>query len=335
MEKPNTVSKTNLADAERQQVLAALLIRSTNGRLKHGDIAVAETEGIHPSTIFRIWTRAKTEEARTGRFASPSRRLRSGRRPADHTAMLERLQGVDVVERSAVRSVAAPPRSCECTKPLLTEANKVQRLQFALSHIQRNTMLFDDMLDAVHVDEKLFYITQPTRRFLLLLGEVAPVRRLYSRHYITCVVVLAAIARPRKHVVVQQDNAPAHIPKADAAFAEAARASGCNVVLRNQPPNCPGLFSAVQMRQRKKRVRTIDELIEVVVSSYWELPMRTINAAFLSVQGSLGDSIAQAGDNNYKPRHMKKEKLRREGRLSVSIRYCEREEQILTGSVTL
>ncbi|KAL4116779.1 hypothetical protein PRIC2_012231 [Phytophthora ramorum] len=78
MEKPNAVSKTNLADAERQQVLAALLIRSTNGRLKHGDIAVAETEGIHPSTISRIWTRAKTEEARTGRFASPSRDFAAG-----------------------------------------------------------------------------------------------------------------------------------------------------------------------------------------------------------------------------------------------------------------
>ncbi|GMF18448.1 unnamed protein product [Phytophthora fragariaefolia] len=314
-------------------------MRSTNGRLKHGDIAaVAETEGVQPSTVSRTWTRAKTEEAHTGRFASPSRRHRSGCRPADHTATLERLRGV--VERSTVRSAAAAcgmaPATLfpqlrlgrlrvhtSVTKPLLTEANRVQRMQFALSHIQRDTMLFDDMLDAVHVDEKLFYITQPTRRFLLLQGEVAPVRRLRSRRYITRVMFLAAIARPRydpttnqffdvklgiwpfvehvpvqrssrhrpagtfvtkdvsvtkktyrdmlisnllpvlrelwpaavagNHVVVQQDNAPAHIPEADAAFAEAARASGCKVVLRNQPPNSPymnvndlGLFSAVQ-----------------------------------------------------------------------------------------
>ncbi|GMF62985.1 unnamed protein product [Phytophthora fragariaefolia] len=66
-----------------------------------------------------------------------------------------------------------------------------------------------------------------------------------------------------------------------------------------------GLFSAVQACQRKKRASTIDELIEAVVSSYWELPMRTIDAAFLSLQGSLDDCIAQASDNNYKPRHMK------------------------------
>ncbi|KAE9024259.1 hypothetical protein PR003_g6258 [Phytophthora rubi] len=40
---------------------------------------------------------------------------------------------------------------------------------------------------------------------------------------------------------IQQDNAPAHIAADDAAFAEAAATSRCNVVLRNQPPNSPGL----------------------------------------------------------------------------------------------
>ncbi|KAE9033316.1 hypothetical protein PR003_g8949 [Phytophthora rubi] len=268
------------------------------------------------------------------------------------------------------------------------------------------------MLDVVHVDEKLIYITQPTRRFLLLPDEVAPVRRLRSRRYITRVMFLAAVARPRydpvthqyfdakldiwpfvehvsaqrssarrpagtiitkdisvtkktyramlignllpalherwpvatsgSRIVIQQDNAPANIAADDAVFAEAARANGCNVELRNQPPNSPDmncndlrLFSAVQARQRKERSRTIDELIEAVISSYWELPMRTINAAFLSLQGSMDDCIAQAGDNNYKPRHMKKEKLWREGRLPVSIRCCERAGQILNESAVL
>ncbi|GMF38973.1 unnamed protein product [Phytophthora fragariaefolia] len=199
------------------------------------------------------------------------------------------------------------------------QVNRFHRLQFALSNIQRDTMLFDDMLDAVHVDEKLFYITQPPRRFLFLHGEVAPVRRLRSRRYITRVMFLAAIVRSRydpttnrffdgklgiwpfvEHVPAQQPSShrpagtlvtkdvsvtirttpPAHIPEADAAFAEAARASGCNVGLCKQPLNSPGmnvndvgLFSAAQARQRKKRARTIDELIEVVVTSYWELPM--------------------------------------------------------------
>ncbi|GMF66629.1 unnamed protein product [Phytophthora fragariaefolia] len=80
MSKPNAVRKTKLVDAERQQALAVLLMRSTNGRLKHRDIAaVAETEGIYPSTVSRIWTHAKTEEARTGHCASPSRRHMAGK----------------------------------------------------------------------------------------------------------------------------------------------------------------------------------------------------------------------------------------------------------------
>ncbi|GMF43297.1 unnamed protein product [Phytophthora fragariaefolia] len=226
MSKPNAVRKTKLADAKRQQVLAVLLMRSTNGRLKHCGIgAVAETEGIYPSTVSRIicilWTRANTEETRTGRFASPSRSHRSGRWPPDDAATLEQLRGVDVVERSTVRLAAAacgltpatPFRQSRLgrlrvhtsvTKPLLTEANRVQRLRFALHHIQCDTMLFDEMLDAVHVDEKLFYITQPTRWFQLLQGEVTPVWRLHSRRYITRMMFLAAIARPRYDPTTKQ-----------------------------------------------------------------------------------------------------------------------------------
>ncbi|KAG2774089.1 hypothetical protein PC129_g11839 [Phytophthora cactorum] len=135
-------------------------------------------------------------------------------------------------------------------------------------------------------------------------------------------------------IVVQQDNAPAHIAADDAAFTEAVAAAGRNIRLRNQPSNSPdlncndlGLFSAIQARQRKKNSRTIDELIAAVTEAYWELPAR--------MQGSMDDCIAQGGDNNYKPRHMKKEKLRREGRLPISIRCCTRAEAILTQPAVL
>ncbi|KAL4174427.1 hypothetical protein KRP22_006365 [Phytophthora ramorum] len=67
-------------------------------------------------------------------------------------------------------------------KPMLSETNKLQRLQFFLSHICHESMLYDNMLNTVHVDEKIFYITQHTHRFLLLPGEEAPVRRLRSKH---------------------------------------------------------------------------------------------------------------------------------------------------------
>ncbi|KAG2854176.1 hypothetical protein PC129_g11658 [Phytophthora cactorum] len=60
MAKPNTIRKTKLTDAERQRVLMAMLLRSTSSDLKRGDLsAVAATEGIHPSTISRLWAYAK------------------------------------------------------------------------------------------------------------------------------------------------------------------------------------------------------------------------------------------------------------------------------------
>ncbi|KAE8886581.1 hypothetical protein PF005_g8050 [Phytophthora fragariae] len=430
METPAPARKTNLTDAERHQVLTELLQQSINGVLQRGTLAaVATVQGIHPSTVSRLWTRAKKEFAETGCFVAPSLKRHKGRHASDHTHTLERLRGVDVAARSTVRSAAAACGMAPTTlfrqlqqgrlrshtsvvKPILSDANKAERLQFSLSHIQRDTMLYDKMLDTVHVDEKLFYITQPTRRFLLLPGEEAPIRRLRSKRYITKVMFLAAVGRPRfdpatqqffdgklgiwpfvehvpaqrssarrpagtiitkdisvtktsyramliakllpalcehwpedtdgRPIVVQQDNAPAHIASEDQVFADAVAACGRRVVLRNQPPNNPdlncndlGLFASIQARQQKKNARTTDELIAAVTESYWELPMRTINATFLSLQGSMDDCIAQDGDNNYKPRHMKKAKLEREGRLPMSIRCCSRAEEILTQAAVL
>ncbi|KAG2788149.1 hypothetical protein PC129_g10393 [Phytophthora cactorum] len=39
MAKPNIIRKTKLTDAERRRVLMALLLRSTNGDLKRGDLS--------------------------------------------------------------------------------------------------------------------------------------------------------------------------------------------------------------------------------------------------------------------------------------------------------
>jgi hypothetical protein len=39
------------------------------------------------------------------------------------------------------------------------------------------------MLNTVHMDEKIFHVTEATRRFLLLPGEVPPTRRVKSRRF--------------------------------------------------------------------------------------------------------------------------------------------------------
>ncbi|KAG6961156.1 hypothetical protein JG688_00009250 [Phytophthora aleatoria] len=139
MAKPNTIRKTKLTDTERQRVLMALLLCSTNGDLKRGDFsAVAAVEGVHPSTISRLWA------------------------PSDPTPTLERLRGADVAQHSTIRSAVAacgmapttlfwqlrqgrPRTDTSVVEPVLTDANKAERLQFALSHIRCDTIKYVNM----------------------------------------------------------------------------------------------------------------------------------------------------------------------------------------------
>ncbi|KAG6950555.1 hypothetical protein JG688_00014106 [Phytophthora aleatoria] len=104
-----------------------------------------------------------------------------------------------------------------------------------------------------------------------------------------------------------------------------------------QPSNSPdlnvldlGLFNSIQVIQKKKSTRRIDELIEAVTDAFWEAPTRTVNAAFLSLQYSMDECIIHEGDNEFKPRHISKARLEREGRLPLSIRCSERAKQILS-----
>jgi hypothetical protein len=57
--------------------------------------------------------------------------------------------------------------------------------------------MFDAMYDVVHVDEKLFYVTEARKRFYLLPDEDIPYRPLKHKSHITKVMFLAAVARPR------------------------------------------------------------------------------------------------------------------------------------------
>ncbi|KAG2784892.1 hypothetical protein Pcac1_g5242 [Phytophthora cactorum] len=79
-------------------------------------------------------------------------------------------------------------------KPLLTDENKTERLDWCIMHVQPVFLLFNDMYDTIHVDEKLLYLTAVRRRYYLLPGEEAPHHQARSRRYITKVMILAAVA---------------------------------------------------------------------------------------------------------------------------------------------
>ncbi|KAJ0493572.1 hypothetical protein HanRHA438_Chr12g0556251 [Helianthus annuus] len=59
------------------------------------------------------------------------------------------------------------------------------------------TPSFYDMFNVVHIDEKWFYLSKPSKRYYLLPGEDEPLRTCKSKKFITKVMFLAAVARPR------------------------------------------------------------------------------------------------------------------------------------------
>ncbi|CAN0223712.1 unnamed protein product [Discosporangium mesarthrocarpum] len=78
---------------------------------------------------------------------------------------------------------------------------KRDRVGFALSHMHRKRgvwVVVDDMYDWVHVDEKWFYLMKDERGIYLHPEEDAPkTPRAQNKRFITKVMFLAAVARPR------------------------------------------------------------------------------------------------------------------------------------------
>ncbi|KAF0702046.1 hypothetical protein AaE_016160 [Aphanomyces astaci] len=89
-------------------------------------------------------------------------------------------------------------------KPYLTPAN----IEARLSHC------FSNMLDFVHVDEKWFYLTKVKRRYYVYDDEEVATRSVKSKHYITKVVFLAAVALPATTITPRRfETASNNCPK--------------------------------------------------------------------------------------------------------------------------
>ncbi|KAF0704838.1 Aste57867_7242 [Aphanomyces stellatus] len=85
-------------------------------------------------------------------------------------------------------------------KPFLTPDNMKERLRFAMGFLQprlNGTYFFGNMYNYVHIDEKWFYLTTVKKKFYVYANEVVATRACKSKRFITKVMFLAAVARPR------------------------------------------------------------------------------------------------------------------------------------------
>ncbi|KAF0705717.1 hypothetical protein AaE_014395 [Aphanomyces astaci] len=216
-----TPERRNLTDDEREAILREVLLRSNGSyitRLPKGfSQELADKYKCHVSTIRRVLAVAKQQGIGGGNMkvtVASKMKGRVGRKKAFTAEQVKaKLLQVPLAQRTTLRSISERTgislgslhrylklglfRShSNAIKPLLTDANKYGRMKHAVEFVG-STLELNDMLQFVHLDEKWFYITKVSRKYYLVPGEKEPKRECKSKQYITKVMFLCAVARPR------------------------------------------------------------------------------------------------------------------------------------------
>jgi len=125
-----------------------------------------------------------------------------------------------------------------------------------------------------------------------------------------------------KTIFIQQDNARTHVHPNDPAFLETVAATGLDIRLMQQPANSLdmnvldlGFFNSIQSLTDCGNPETIEDLIHNVEQEFKEYNEAILNRVFLSLQLCMKEVMKIGGGNRYKPPHMNKQRLEREGRL--------------------
>ncbi|XP_038679429.1 uncharacterized protein LOC119980705 [Tripterygium wilfordii] len=64
---------------------------------------------------------------------------------------------------------------------------------------------FINMFDRIHIDEKWFYMSKPSQKYYLHPEEIEPFRTCKSKRFISKVMFLTAVARPRFHSTANRE----------------------------------------------------------------------------------------------------------------------------------
>jgi len=125
-----------------------------------------------------------------------------------------------------------------------------------------------------------------------------------------------------KAICVQQDNARPHVPADDIDVVAAGHADGWAIKMVCQPPNSPdtnvldlGFFRALQSNQVKRGATTLDDIVQNVRAAWLDIPHSTLLSNFRTLQLVVGQILVHGGGNDFKPLHIGKDKLERDGRL--------------------
>lgn len=75
------------------------------------------------------------------------------------------------------------------------------RVHFVLKHLESSTLhmspTYDGIFYTIHIDEKWFYMTRASQNFYMLPCEPLPHRTCKSKKFITKIMFMSTIGRPR------------------------------------------------------------------------------------------------------------------------------------------
>lgn len=186
-----------------------------NKKLSPGICSRAAFEwGVSTQTVSRLWSKFRKLGAQVALRNNYKLKCGSKRLVMD----MEKLKNIPHNKRGTVRSTAKQlgiPKSTlqdhisygdfkiirSAVKPLLTENNKFERIKYCLGKLIPDATLgeakFQEDFNTIHVDEKWFYQTTVVRKIIMAPDEIEPTRQTQSKRYITKVMFMCAVARPR------------------------------------------------------------------------------------------------------------------------------------------
>eukprot|EP00904_Undaria_pinnatifida_P006756 jgi/Undpi1/320/HiC_scaffold_1.g00316.m1 len=186
--------RKNFNVLEREEVIRHLLANSKDGVLRHGSYQEAAVKyGCGWETIKGVWAKHEQREAAgdPSAYIGNNRKGKSGRKGIDLEDLRTRLRDIPLNGRTTRRRLAAAlgipqptlyhnlkklglKAHSSALKPYLTPEGKKERLRWVLRWLRTDG-----------------------QRFYLYDGEEPPVRKVQSKRFITKIMFLAAVARPR------------------------------------------------------------------------------------------------------------------------------------------
>lgn len=213
--------KRRIVDCQTKRLIYDILLHdSCEGKIERGVFTrVARSFMVSPKSVSRIWQEGNYVRSTSGIAPTfSSRYVQNAGRKRSIELSLDKMKEIPLRRRTNIRSLAKALEMSRSTvhrrikegcvrphsnavKPSLTEENKKARLEFCLSMINKDVVAsnpsFINMHDYIHIDEKWFYMSKATQKFYLHREETDPLRTCKSKRFISKVMFMAAVARPR------------------------------------------------------------------------------------------------------------------------------------------